>query len=118
MSAWSKRILLQHNIVSPDSNLPPSLPPDVLYLPNEVEWVKFNVNMSGYYMVHYAGDGWSPIIELLRRNHTALSGNDRASLIHNVFQLVRSVPPAGRLSRSSPRAATPRLLCRVAVSGR
>uniref|UniRef100_A0A1A8GD29 Aminopeptidase n=1 Tax=Nothobranchius korthausae TaxID=1143690 RepID=A0A1A8GD29_9TELE len=61
---------------------------DVLYLPEEVEWVKFNVNMSGYYMVHYAGDGWNSIIKLLQHNHKALSGNDRASLIQNVFQLV------------------------------
>lgn len=61
---------------------------DVLYLPEEVEWVKFNVDMSGYYMVHYAGEGWKSIIKLLQNNHTALSSNDRASLIHNVFQLV------------------------------
>ncbi|XP_017267900.1 endoplasmic reticulum aminopeptidase 1b [Kryptolebias marmoratus] len=61
---------------------------DVLYLPEEVDWVKFNVNMSGYYMVHYAGEGWGSIINLLHHNHTALSGNDRASLIQNVFQLV------------------------------
>lgn len=64
---------------------------DVLHLPEEVDWVKFNVDMSGYYMVHYAGDGWNSIIKLLQHNHTALSSNDRASLIHNVFQLVRSV---------------------------
>ncbi|XP_041644089.1 endoplasmic reticulum aminopeptidase 1b [Cheilinus undulatus] len=61
---------------------------DVLYLPEEVDWVKFNVDMSGYYMVHYAGEGWNSIIKLLLHNHTALSSNDRASLIHNVFQLV------------------------------
>ncbi|XP_078107353.1 endoplasmic reticulum aminopeptidase 1b [Sander vitreus] len=61
---------------------------DVLYLPEKVDWVKFNVDMSGYYMVHYAGDGWNSIIKLLQHNHTALSSNDRASLIHNVFQLV------------------------------
>ncbi|XP_040011887.1 endoplasmic reticulum aminopeptidase 1b isoform X2 [Xiphias gladius] len=61
---------------------------DVLYLPEEVDWVKFNVDMSGYYMVHYAGEGWSSIIRLLQHNHTALTSNDRASLIHNVFQLV------------------------------
>ncbi|KAM4576191.1 endoplasmic reticulum aminopeptidase 1b [Odontesthes bonariensis] len=61
---------------------------DVLYLPEEADWVKFNVKMSGYYMVHYVGDGWNSIIRLLQHNHTALSGNDRASLIHNVFQLV------------------------------
>ncbi|XP_061585550.1 endoplasmic reticulum aminopeptidase 1b [Cololabis saira] len=61
---------------------------DVLYLPEEVDWVKFNVNMSGYYMVHYAGEGWNSIIKLLQHNHTALTSRDRASIIHNVFQLV------------------------------
>ncbi|KAM7415828.1 hypothetical protein PAMA_018063 [Pampus argenteus] len=61
---------------------------DILYLPEEVDWVKFNVDMSGYYMVHYEGEGWNSIIKLLQHNHTALSSNDRASLIHNVFQLV------------------------------
>lgn len=65
---------------------------DVLHLPEEVDWVKFNVDMTGYYMVHYAvRNGWSSINRLLKHNHTALTGNDRASLIHNVFQLVRSV---------------------------
>uniref|UniRef100_A0A3P8VF18 Aminopeptidase n=1 Tax=Cynoglossus semilaevis TaxID=244447 RepID=A0A3P8VF18_CYNSE len=62
---------------------------DVLHLPEEVDWVKFNVDMTGYYMVHYAiRNGWSSINRLLKHNHTALTGNDRASLIHNVFQLV------------------------------
>ncbi|XP_046879168.1 endoplasmic reticulum aminopeptidase 1b isoform X1 [Hypomesus transpacificus] len=60
----------------------------VLYLPEEVDWVKFNVDMSGYYMVHYEGRGWSALTQLLRHNHTALSSNDRASLINNAFQLV------------------------------
>ncbi|KAG7489451.1 endoplasmic reticulum aminopeptidase 1-like [Solea senegalensis] len=61
---------------------------DVLYLPEEVDWVKFNVDMSGYYMVHYAGEGWNSIIRLLQNNHTALTSNDRASIVQNVFQLV------------------------------
>ncbi|XP_056156153.1 endoplasmic reticulum aminopeptidase 1-like [Lampris incognitus] len=61
---------------------------DVLYLPEEVEWLKFNVDMSGYYMVHYEGQGWRSLIRLLQHNHTALSSNDRASLINNVFHLV------------------------------
>ncbi|TWW60283.1 endoplasmic reticulum aminopeptidase 1b [Takifugu flavidus] len=61
---------------------------DVLYLPQEVDWVKFNVDMSGYYMVHYEGDGWNAIINLLQHNHTVLTSNDRASLVHDVFQLV------------------------------
>ncbi|KAM3610345.1 uncharacterized protein V6R79_002695 [Siganus canaliculatus] len=60
----------------------------VLHLPEEVDWVKFNVDMSGYYMVHYEGEGWNSIINLLQHNHTALSSNDRASIIQNVFQLV------------------------------
>ncbi|XP_064882937.1 endoplasmic reticulum aminopeptidase 1b [Oncorhynchus nerka] len=61
---------------------------DVLYLPEEVEWVKFNVDMSGYYMVHYEGEGWRSLTSLLLTNHRALSSNDRASLINNAFQLV------------------------------
>lgn len=64
---------------------------DVLYLPVEVDWIKFNVDMSGYYIVHYEGSGWDDLITLLKHNHTALRSNDRASLINNAFQLVRSV---------------------------
>lgn len=62
---------------------------DVLYLPEGVDWIKFNVDMSGYYIVHYEGSGWDDLIALLHHNHTALSSNDRASLINNAFQLVR-----------------------------
>ncbi|XP_061837794.1 endoplasmic reticulum aminopeptidase 1b isoform X4 [Nerophis lumbriciformis] len=60
---------------------------DILRLPDEVEWLKFNVDMSGYYIVHYANKGWRAIIKLLQDNHNALSGKDRASLIHDVFRL-------------------------------
>ncbi|NXA25670.1 ERAP1 aminopeptidase, partial [Ibidorhyncha struthersii] len=61
---------------------------DVIILPEEVDWVKFNVDMNGYYIVHYEDDGWDRLISLLKENHTAISSNDRASLINNVFQLV------------------------------
>lgn len=61
---------------------------DVLFLEEEVEWIKFNVGMNGYYIVHYEGDGWDALIKLLQQNHTAVSSNDRASLINNAFQLV------------------------------
>uniref|UniRef100_A0A7M4FTJ3 Aminopeptidase n=1 Tax=Crocodylus porosus TaxID=8502 RepID=A0A7M4FTJ3_CROPO len=61
---------------------------DVLILPEEVEWIKFNVGMNGYYIMHYEDDGWDNLISLLKENHTAISSNDRASLINNVFQLV------------------------------
>ncbi|XP_075693217.1 endoplasmic reticulum aminopeptidase 1 [Rhinoderma darwinii] len=61
---------------------------DVLVLSEEVEWIKFNVGMNGYYIVHYEDDGWDALIKLLMENHTAISSNDRASLINNAFQLV------------------------------
>uniref|UniRef100_A0A8D2CMI0 Endoplasmic reticulum aminopeptidase 1 n=1 Tax=Sciurus vulgaris TaxID=55149 RepID=A0A8D2CMI0_SCIVU len=63
---------------------------DVLILPEAVEWIKFNVRMSGYYIVHYEDDGWDSLTGLLKGAHTAISSNDRASLINNAFQLVSS----------------------------
>ncbi|XP_041102581.1 endoplasmic reticulum aminopeptidase 2-like [Polyodon spathula] len=67
---------------------------DSIELEEEVSWVKFNADMNGYYVVHYEGDGWDSLINLLERNHTALSHKDRTNLIHNAFQLVSS----GRLT--------------------
>uniref|UniRef100_A0A671RKM4 Aminopeptidase n=1 Tax=Sinocyclocheilus anshuiensis TaxID=1608454 RepID=A0A671RKM4_9TELE len=61
---------------------------DVLTLDEEVDWVKLNSDMNGYYIVHYDEEGWNALTELLSANHTALSFKDRASLIHNAFQLV------------------------------
>ncbi|KAM8792935.1 leucyl-cystinyl aminopeptidase isoform 1-T1 [Eudromia elegans] len=58
----------------------------VIELPEEVEWIKFNVEMSGYYIVHYTED-WETLIDLLKKNHTALSAKDRANLINNIFSL-------------------------------
>ncbi|NWS76330.1 ERAP1 aminopeptidase, partial [Crotophaga sulcirostris] len=62
---------------------------DVIILPEEVEWVKFNVDMNGYYIVHYEDDGWDRLINLLKENHTVFSSSDRANLVNNIFQLVR-----------------------------
>ncbi|XP_027947844.1 endoplasmic reticulum aminopeptidase 1 [Eumetopias jubatus] len=67
---------------------------DVLILPEEVEWIKFNVGMNGYYIVHYENDGWDSLTGLLKGAHTTVSSNDRASLINNAFQLVSN----GKLS--------------------
>lgn len=64
------------------------LNPDVLTLDEDVQWVKLNTDMNGYYIVHYEADGWNALTEVLRVNHTALSFKDRANLIHNAFQLV------------------------------
>uniref|UniRef100_A0A9J7XKK3 Aminopeptidase n=1 Tax=Cyprinus carpio carpio TaxID=630221 RepID=A0A9J7XKK3_CYPCA len=64
---------------------------DVLTLDEEVDWVKLNSDMNGYYIVHYDEEGWNALTELLRINHTALSFKDRASLIHNAFQLTSEI---------------------------
>uniref|UniRef100_A0A671MLJ2 Aminopeptidase n=1 Tax=Sinocyclocheilus anshuiensis TaxID=1608454 RepID=A0A671MLJ2_9TELE len=61
---------------------------DVLYLPEKVDWIKFNVNLRGYYIVHYESRGWDALINQLQQNHSVFSSNDRASLIHDIFQLV------------------------------
>nr|XP_006013195.1 PREDICTED: endoplasmic reticulum aminopeptidase 2-like [Latimeria chalumnae] len=62
---------------------------DIIELDEEASWVKFNVDMNGYYIVHYEGDGWNHMMQLLDQNHTHFSYKDRTSLIHNAFQLVR-----------------------------
>lgn len=62
---------------------------DVIILPEAVQWIKFNVGMNGYYIVHYEDDGWTSLSGLLKEAHTTISSNDRASLINNAFQLVR-----------------------------
>ncbi|XP_014016590.1 endoplasmic reticulum aminopeptidase 2 [Salmo salar] len=67
---------------------------DSVEVGEEVGWVKVNVDMAGYYLVHYDGSGWDDLIQLLKNNHTALSFMDRTHLIHNAFQLTT----AGRLS--------------------
>ncbi|XP_062487717.1 leucyl-cystinyl aminopeptidase isoform X3 [Pezoporus occidentalis] len=58
----------------------------IIELPEEVEWIKFNVDMNGYYIVHY-GEDWKTLIDLLKKKHTALSPKDRANLINNIFNL-------------------------------
>lgn len=61
---------------------------DSVYIGEEVNWVKVNTDMTGYYVVHYADGGWEKMTKLLRENHTALSYQDRTHMIHNAFQLV------------------------------
>ncbi|XP_056142069.1 endoplasmic reticulum aminopeptidase 2 [Lampris incognitus] len=61
---------------------------DSVHVGEEVGWVKVNIDMAGYYLVHYKGNGWTELTKLLRENHTTLSYRDRTHLIHNTFQLV------------------------------
>uniref|UniRef100_A0A3Q1MFD6 Aminopeptidase n=2 Tax=Bos TaxID=9903 RepID=A0A3Q1MFD6_BOVIN len=67
---------------------------DTVDLSEKTDWVKFNVDSSGYYIVHYEGQGWDELITLLNQNHTLLRPKDRLGLIHDAFQLVS----AGRLT--------------------
>ncbi|XP_044301671.1 leucyl-cystinyl aminopeptidase isoform X2 [Varanus komodoensis] len=59
----------------------------VIDLPDAVEWVKFNNDSNGYYIVQYADNDWTALIELLKKNPATLSSRDRANLIHNIFNL-------------------------------
>ncbi|XP_023443842.1 endoplasmic reticulum aminopeptidase 2 [Dasypus novemcinctus] len=61
---------------------------DTLELPGKTSWVKFNVHLNGYYMVHYEGRGWDQLSAQLNQNHTFLRPKDRMGLIHDAFQLV------------------------------
>ncbi|KAF3695860.1 Endoplasmic reticulum aminopeptidase 2 [Channa argus] len=61
---------------------------DSIHIGEEVNWVKVNMDMTGYYVVHYEEGGWDVMTQLLRENHTAMSYKDRTHLIHNAFQLV------------------------------
>ncbi|XP_029428704.1 leucyl-cystinyl aminopeptidase [Rhinatrema bivittatum] len=60
---------------------------DTIAFQDEVEWVKFNVDMNGYYMVNYGDDDWEALIKLLHVNHNTLCDRDRAGLINNIFVL-------------------------------
>ncbi|NP_001080027.1 uncharacterized protein LOC379719 [Xenopus laevis] len=71
-------------------------PTGTINVSSEFPWVKFNVNMTGYYIVDYGADGWDALIEQLHRDHTVLHSSDRANLIHDIFMLagVGKVPLA------------------------
>ncbi|XP_024419079.2 leucyl-cystinyl aminopeptidase [Desmodus rotundus] len=60
---------------------------DVINLTEEVQWIKVNANMTGYYIVHYANEDWDALIQQLKINPYVLSDKDRANLINNIFQL-------------------------------
>ncbi|XP_007940750.1 endoplasmic reticulum aminopeptidase 2 [Orycteropus afer afer] len=80
---------------------------DTLELPEKTNWLKFNVDSNGYYIVHYEGHGWDHLISQLNQNHTFLRPKDRIGLIHDVFQLVSAgiltLDKALELTRYLPR---------------
>ncbi|XP_033306357.1 endoplasmic reticulum aminopeptidase 2-like isoform X2 [Bombus bifarius] len=56
-------------------------------IPADVEYIKCNVNQSGFYRVSYPEEMWSSIITTLLNNHTKFSPADRANLIDDAFTL-------------------------------
>ncbi|XP_021954471.1 endoplasmic reticulum aminopeptidase 2 [Folsomia candida] len=54
------------------------------------EWIKFNVNQTGFYRVQYEGQLWDSLIKVLLTNPFILSPTDRASLIDDAFTLCKA----------------------------
>ncbi|XP_066598523.1 endoplasmic reticulum aminopeptidase 2-like isoform X2 [Prorops nasuta] len=65
---------------------------------SEVEYVKCNVNQSGFYRVTYSEEMWTSIITTLLNNHTKFNPADRANLIDDAFALCE----AGELNATIP----------------
>lgn len=65
---------------------------------SDVEYIKCNVNQSGFYRVTYPEDMWMSIISTLHNNHTQFSTADRANLIDDAFTLCE----AGELNATIP----------------
>lgn len=55
----------------------------------DVKWIKFNVGQRGFYRVSYDMAGWEALIQVLHSDHNTFSPADRASLIDDVFTLVK-----------------------------
>ncbi|XP_037953763.1 glutamyl aminopeptidase-like isoform X1 [Teleopsis dalmanni] len=51
------------------------------------EWIKFNKNQMGYYLVNYDENMWQALITLLLTERGKLSISDRANLVFDVFTL-------------------------------
>uniref|UniRef100_A0A0C9RJ03 Anpep protein n=1 Tax=Fopius arisanus TaxID=64838 RepID=A0A0C9RJ03_9HYME len=67
-------------------------------LPEAVEFIKFNINQTGFYRVSYPDDMWTSIIKTLMTNHRKFSAIDRANLIDDVFTLCE----AGEVNATIP----------------
>ncbi|XP_054706486.1 uncharacterized protein LOC129216302 [Uloborus diversus] len=54
------------------------------------EWVKFNINQTGYYLVNYEEEDWNRLTEILISNHQLLSPSDRSNLLFDAFLLAEA----------------------------
>ena len=83
-------VFLQHN--SNNSNI------NMKKMPDNIKWIKANLNGTGYYRVMYPEDIWKGLTAQLKDDHLALSAVDRAQLLDDAFSLMK----AGHLSETIP----------------
>nr|XP_042907730.1 uncharacterized protein LOC107439767 isoform X3 [Parasteatoda tepidariorum] len=57
---------------------------------NSTEWVKFNINQTGFYVVNYSRTDWQKLIELMHSNHEVLTPSDRSNLLFDSFLLAEA----------------------------
>lgn len=67
-------------------------------IPEDVEYIKFNINQTGFYRVSYPEDMWNAIILTLMNNHRKFTPIDRANLIDDAFNLCE----AGEVNATIP----------------
>ncbi|KAM0730528.1 Endoplasmic reticulum aminopeptidase 1 [Formica fusca] len=67
-------------------------------IPSDIDYIKCNINQTGFYRVNYPKEMWMSIIKTLLKNHTKFSPADRANLIDDAFALC----DAGELDASIP----------------
>ncbi|XP_044018769.1 endoplasmic reticulum aminopeptidase 2-like isoform X2 [Aphidius gifuensis] len=67
-------------------------------IPDNVEYIKCNINQSGFYRVNYPDEMWNSIISTLMKNHKKFTPVDRANLIDDAFTLCQ----AGEINATIP----------------
>jgi hypothetical protein len=60
---------------------------DEFPMPYRSQWIKFNVNQTGFYRVLYETDLWNSILNVLLTNPAVFTPTDRANLIDDSFAL-------------------------------
>lgn len=56
----------------------------------EHQWIKFNKDQMGYFLVNYAPDMWSALTKALREDISAFSVSDRVQLLNDAFLLAEA----------------------------
>ncbi|XP_017104425.2 glutamyl aminopeptidase isoform X1 [Drosophila bipectinata] len=72
-------------------------------LPGEVNWIKFNKDQVGYYIVNYPVDTWASLLNALKTTQDSFSTADRANLLHdaNVLAAAGQLPYSTALDLST-----------------